>query len=149
MNVNQLSVEGVWSLLSFEKEGPQGVPVFPFGKNAKGMLTYTGDGYIFASLMDGDREKLGVNMEVLATPGFKNFGKRLNYAKATARSLSYAGRYAVQGSEIWHDVTVCSFPDWVGTRLLRKFYFEGETLILTFTDTLGVASKLAWRRASK
>lgn len=149
MNTNHhLSVLGAWTLFSFEKEGPGGSSVHPFGKIPQGMLIYTQDGYVFASLSDGDREKLGVPLEVLARPSFKSLGRQLKYAKAATRSISYAGRYAVQGSEIWHDVSVSSFPDWVGTRLLRNFSFEAEALILTFMDALGYTNKLVWQRAT-
>jgi len=148
MNTNTVSIEGAWSLARFEKEVPGGHPAQPFGQRPQGMLAYTPDGFVFASLAAGDRDKIGVPMESLSVPGFKSFGPRMKYAKATARSLSYAGRYRVEGAEIWHDVSVSSFPDWVGTRLVRQFCFDGDTLILTFKDSLGVTSKLVWQRAA-
>lgn len=88
--------------------------VRPFGGAAVGLLTYTDEGRMMASLMREDRDRLDTNSFAGANAQTR--------AGAAAGYISYAGSYEVVGDEVHHDVELSLFPDWVGdvqTRTIR------------------------------
>lgn len=119
----------------------------PFGGKATGLLTYTGDGRMNATLMRTDRPLLSAR-----TLGSATASER---ARAAGGYLNYAGTYRTEGSEVVHSVEVSLFPNWVGTEQRRLVEWEvnqtgGEDLILSASSQpkgrKTVLNRLRWRR---
>jgi hypothetical protein len=119
------------------------LPRRPFGDDAIGLLTYTADGRMWATLMKKDRPDLGTATLAAAPEAAR--------AEAAAGYLSYAGTYEVDGNDVVHRVEVSLLPDWVGDYQRRHYAFEGDELVLTTPVTITSEGKrakntLRWRR---
>lgn len=102
---------GTWRLVDWDVE-IGGRTVRPFGGSAVGLLTYTNDGRMMASLMKKDRDLLDTHSFAQA--------HALDRAAAAVGYISYAGSYFVEGNEVHHDVELSLFPDWVGVTQTRS-----------------------------
>jgi hypothetical protein len=140
---------GTWRLVYTEETMKDGsTRPFPgFGAHAKGFLMYQSDGYMCAVIMNPDRyerDDLPFATATHATPEEK---------LATARgTFTYAGRYEidVKRERIIHLPEVASKPEYVGSRQIRPYRFEGGRLILgdIETDDPAVARwKIVWEKA--
>lgn len=102
---------GSWKLIDWAVEMQGDRVVKPFRGRATGVLTYTDEGRMVASLMRTDREPIGTRSFAEA--------KALERASAAAGYLSYAGTYEIIGDEVHHHVDLSLFPDWVGGTQIR------------------------------
>ncbi len=102
---------GTWRLLDWSVE-IGGRTMRPFGGAAVGLLTYTSDGRMSASLMRKDRDLLDTHSLAQA--------EALDRAAAAVGYIAYAGSYHVDGDEVHHDVELSLFPDWVGVTQTRS-----------------------------
>jgi len=114
---------GAWRLerwsLEYEDERPA---EFPLGPDARGMLLYTPDGQVSATLM--------------------NTGQ-------PSASLAYAGRYDVRGGAVYHSIEISTAPTLVGVTTTRHIAREGDVLTLSgpdFRAGTGRGQKIVWRR---
>ena len=114
---------GAWGLASWSLEYEDGRPSeFPLGLAVRGMLLYTPDGRVSATLM--------------AT------GK-------AAASFAYAGRYNVRGDAVYHSIEVATDPTLVGVTTIRHIAREGDVLTLSgpdFRAGTGRSQKIVWQR---
>ncbi len=119
----------------------------PYGGKATGLLTYTGDGRMNATLMRTDRPSLSAT-----TLGSATASER---ARAAAGYLSYAGTFRIEANEVVHTVEVSLFPNWVAGEQRRLVEWEanpagGEDLILSASSQpkgrKPVMNRLRWRR---
>lgn len=107
---------GAWELVRWEIVHDGGARrTLPFGADARGLLLYTADGCISASIMAGER------------------------ARAFDGYFSYAGRYRVIAGEVRHEVTVALNPSRVGTLQARHARIVGRRLELTADELLADA----------
>jgi len=126
-NLNESEVRrrivGTWKLISAEDTLKDGTKRPFFGPRGQGFLMYSADGYMCAALMDPDR------------PKWKNLAKPTMEEKASAFDgfYSYCGRYEVDAGNncLIHLPEVSSGLDYVGTRQLRPYRFEGSRMILS------------------
>jgi len=102
---------GSWKLIDWTVEMEGDRVVKPFRGRATGVLTYTDEGRMVASLMKTDREPIGTRSFAEA--------KALERASAAAGYLSYAGTFEIIGDEVHHHVDLSLFPDWVGGTQIR------------------------------
>lgn len=102
---------GTWKLMDWTVELEGGRVIKPFRGNATGLLTYTDEGRMVASLMRTDREPIGTRSFAEA--------KALERASAAAGYLSYAGSFEILGDLVHHHVELSLFPDWVGGTQVR------------------------------
>ncbi|GMR02718.1 MAG: hypothetical protein BMS9Abin20_1064 [Acidimicrobiia bacterium] len=102
---------GTWRLVDWTVTMGNGRVIRPFGGKASGLITYTDEGRMVASLMKSGREAMG-------TRSF-NEATALERASAAAGYLTYAGRYEILGDQVHHHVELSLFPDWVGGTLVR------------------------------
>ena len=134
---------GTWRLVDWTAS-IDGVVTRPFGGSAEGLLTYTADRRMWATLQRRDRARLGTPTLAAATARQR--------AAAAAGFVSYAGRYTVNGdSVVVHHVEVSLFPDWVGDDQMRYVEWEDGDLVLSTppaTTSTGrvVVNRLRWRR---
>ncbi len=134
---------GSWQLVSWKIPGPDGVPHFPLGPDAKGLLVYAPDGYMFAALMAVGRPNF---------LGSDPLGGTADEAKNAMRGYhTYCGRYRLEETRVVHMVDMCLCPNLLGTKQIRYYRFEGDQLVLTTppltrAGVKGIA-ELIWQRA--
>jgi hypothetical protein len=144
---------GTWRLVEWTAQIGDDPPVRPFGGDPVGLLTYTSDRRMWATLMRRRRPALGVRTLAEAPAEGR--------AQAAAGYVGYAGTFEVDGEAGSHDVVihhveVSLFPDWVGgeqRRLVRWIANEagGHDLELSTPpeatrDGRMVVNRLRWRR---
>ena len=116
---------GAWGLESWSLEYEDGRPSeFPLGLAVRGMLLYTSDGRVSATLMGAGKP---------------------------AASFAYAGRYDVRGDAVYHSIEIATDPTLVGVTTTRHIAREGDVLTLSgpdFRAGTGRTQKIVWRRLS-
>jgi hypothetical protein len=115
---------------------------YPYGEDPQGLLLYTEDGCMSASLARKERPLLPADM---------NFRKLPDATKAAAFSsyLHYAGRYRVVDGDVIHYVTRSLNPNFPGTEQLRHAELDGQTLVLSGKDQVGDVTRfhsLVWHK---
>jgi len=109
----------IWSL-TYDDGRP---PEFPLGPDARGMILYTPDGQVSATLM---RTSGGIG------------------------SFAYAGRYEVRDSTVFHSIEVATDPSLVGVTSTRHIKLEGDRLTLSGPDFhagSGRTQTIVWSRS--
>ena len=134
-------IVGTWRLVSTEQTMKDGTtrPFPSSGPHGKGFLMYQRDGYMCADLVNPDRPKgadPSTEKKVAAEDG----------------TFAYCGRYEidVQQERIIHMPEVATDPEWVGSRQIRPYRFEGGRLILSDVERNDPAIKrwkIVWEKA--
>ena len=113
---------GGWRLESWSFVYADGRPAeHPLGAEARGIILYTADGHVSATLMRADRSE----------------------------SFAYAGRYQVRDGAVFHSIEVATNPSLVGLTSTRHIELAGDRLILSgpdFSAGTGRTQRIAWRR---
>ncbi|MFO7553393.1 MAG: lipocalin-like domain-containing protein [Haliea sp.] len=115
----------------------------PFGEDPRGLLLYSEDGWMSASICRHDRARL---------PEDESPRKMPDAVKASAYSsyFHYAGRYRVINGDVVHYVTQSLNPNFPGTEQLRHAELDGQTLVLSGKDEVRGVTRyhtLVWHRA--
>ena len=115
---------------------------YPYGEDPKGLLMYTDDGWMSASICRKERALLPDNV---------SFRKLPDEIKAAAFSsyFHYAGRYRVGEGDVIHYVTQSLNPNFPGTEQLRHAELDGQTLVLSGKDQVGDVARfhsLVWHK---
>ncbi len=116
----------------------------PFGEDPKGLLIYTEDDWMSASIGRSDRQTLPDDISFRKIPEEK-------LARAYLSYFHYAGRYHVVEGDVIHYVTQSLNPNFVGSEQLRHAELDGHTLVLSGQDTAGGVLRLhslVWHRLS-
>jgi hypothetical protein len=117
------AVVGTWKLVSVSATSASGVRNdAPYGPGPTGLLIYTREGRMSATISHAERRPLSVIDRTAAPPSER--------AEAFATFLAYAGRYTVVGDTVVHHVEVASVQNWVATDLVRSMALRGNQLIL-------------------
>lgn len=137
---------GTWRLAewAFLLEGDR--PRHPFGTDATGLLTYTADGHMSATLMRRGRALLGTRTLAGAPEAAR--------AEAAAGYVAYGGRFRVEGDEVVHTVEVSLLPDWIGQEQRRRLVLaEGRLTLTTPEETTSSGrrghNRLVWTRTDE
>ena len=145
MGISVKALVGSWSIDQWRLsvDGQWRAPYL--GEGATGLLVYSADGWMSAILMAANRPLLGPAGFVPADPD----AKRL----ASDGYVSYAGRYALEGDEIRHQVEFSLYPDWIGTTLRRRVSWANGRLTLTTPPVVSSTGKtiideLTWKKNS-
>lgn len=121
---------GAWELVTFDaRDVVTGEVHRPLGREPRGLLLYTDDGFMSAQLapQGADAELRGY--------------------------IAYSGPFHVDedASAVHHDVRMATMPDLLEQPQLRHVTFDDGRLILsaTMTDATGITTKstLTWQRA--
>jgi hypothetical protein len=135
---------GTWKLKSYETRTTANEVTYPFGRDAKGYIIMTPDGYWAVSLMSANRPQFSSG-DVLG-------GTTQEKASAAEGYISYAGRYDIQGKKIVVHPEVSLFPNWVRKDQERFFEVKGNTLELSTPLQLmrgkQQTAHLTWERVS-
>ncbi len=135
---------GTWKLKSFKVRTSTGEVGYPFGRDARGFLIMTFDGYWSVAVMSPDRPQFA-SEDILG-------GTTREKVSAAEGYVSYAGPYHVRGDRIVVGPEVSFFPNWVGKDQEPFFKITGNTLELS-TLPMPVrgsqqAAHLVWQRAT-
>jgi hypothetical protein len=121
------ALAGAWALVGSAVDGPDGGGQL-FGGGADGLLIYTPDGWMSATLSARGRPRLGQGLERAHRAGVD--------ARAAAfdGAMHYAGRWWTEGDEVVHEVRHALLPDLVGQTLRRRAQLEpGPRLRLSYS----------------
>jgi hypothetical protein len=132
--------DGSWELKEWTAELTSGELVFPYGPDAKGILTYDKFGNMAVQLMKNKRPKFLSEDPLNAQPE--------EVWEAYNGFIAYSGSYEVDNSakKVTHQIRLSSFPNWVGQNQIRYYEFIDDNLILS-TDLIGASKhKLIWEK---
>jgi hypothetical protein len=144
------SLSGTWKLKSFEvrtaSDSEKVAVGYPFGRDPKGYLVITPDGYFSVCLMVANRPAFASG-DILG-------GTTEEKVSAAEGYISYAGPYAiVDENKIQVQVEVSFFPNWVGGVQERFFEVRGSALELSTPPLLAQGrrqtARLMWELVSK
>jgi len=138
------TLTGSWLLRAWDIYGPgTGHQAQPFGPEPMGLLVYTPDGWMSATVCRPGRTPF--------PPG--SSPRRLDdatVADAFRSYFHYAGPYRVEADRVIHCVHYCLNPSMVGTEQVRTLALDGDRLTLRGEESVagGVRRhELVWRRA--
>ena len=115
---------------------------YPYGEDPQGLLLYTEDGWMSASICRANRATLPDDVS------FRALSEAVR-AEAFSSYFHYAGRYQVVDGDVIHYVTQSLNPNMRGTEQLRHAELDGQTLVLSGKDTVGATTRfhsLVWHR---
>lgn len=122
---------GGWELIrwgSYNKDDPEDV-MYPFGKDCKGTINYTPDGYMSAMLQASKVSSW--------TAGFMK-GTTEEYSDTCTKTLGYSGPFFIDQEEestakLIHHMNVSIPPNWIGQNQIRmaEMKEDGGELYLT------------------
>jgi hypothetical protein len=134
-------IAGVWKLKSYSRRfldtGEVRDDMLPHA-----YILYTPRGYMMSITVEADRKPPAGS--VLTDQECIRLFKSI--------SSAYAGTYTVEGNSVTHAVELSWNESWSGTRLVRHFSVEGDTLTIettprtSGTDNREFISKLTWQR---
>ena len=113
---------GSWNLISWRTVYVGGRTIFPMGKDAKGFLVYSNDGFMSASLFKVNRPHF-VSGEMLTADENEK-------VEAWDSYFSYSGKFILEGDMVHHYVLSSMYPNWVGDKQSRIAEIVDEKLIL-------------------
>jgi len=122
MNTNSLT--GTYTLISWENRHDSGDVTYPLGPEAKGVISYSDDGFVFVHIMANNRKK--------HSAGALFGGEPAEIVNSATTHVSYCGTYTVEGNEVIHYLTIASFPNWVSSEQRRTYEFKDGNLLLSF-----------------
>lgn len=140
--MSEQALIGTWRLVSFAVHDESGAVAYPFGRDAVGFITYTGDGHMAVQFGRADRGRLADGDWMGAMPA--------EIAAAARDYFAYCGTYEMRDGTVAHRVELSLMPNWIGMEQVRLAAFDGETLTLA-TPPLPVGGRsqiatLVWRR---
>ncbi|KAH8703389.1 Lipocalin-like domain-containing protein [Talaromyces proteolyticus] len=133
-------VQGTWQLLSYRAEPLNNDdPIYPFTKDAQGIVIYSSDGYMSAQLMAPRRVPFH-------TPD-RLCGTETELADAMRSYMAYSGKFEVYLDSdgrpcLLHTMQVSSFPNWIGDTQERSAHITEDILTLSPIQPVGLAGKL-------
>uniref|UniRef100_A0A7S2B9J3 Lipocalin-like domain-containing protein n=1 Tax=Florenciella parvula TaxID=236787 RepID=A0A7S2B9J3_9STRA len=139
-------IVGDWELHAFyiEKDGV-GPVMWPFGNEQPvGLLLYTAEGRMSGHMMRSEAD--GRSLAEPKTPE--------ETAAAFLSVVAYCGDFEVddEASTVIHHVKGASYPNWVGTDLVRSVEFSADgKMTLSTTDNCppGCTNKIVWKKAGQ
>jgi hypothetical protein len=142
--LDAVDIVGAWQLQSWLIHYQDGRdPGTPFGKQPSGLLVYSPDGWMSATVHRSKREPLPADRS-----------PRDLSPEAVARAywsyFHYAGPWRIQGDRVIHSVRHSLNPAMVGTEQIRQMELDGRRLTLIGIEAIKEGSRrheLVWRRS--
>ena len=146
MAKKDLSVIGMWELISCEAQGDDGTLTYPFGKDVAGLLMIDARGYFSAQLMDMKRPSFKITDPRGGTPG--------EVKKAFENYIGYYGTFDLDETNeviVFH-VRGAWLPNWIGSDQIRYYTLSGNRMTITTAPVLfngkNRVGKLIWERVN-
>jgi|GEM_PF-740834 len=115
------AIEGRWEIVSWRQAYDDGRVALPMGEHLTGFADYR-NGRVTIMLAQADRPHFATGGQWDASLAEK--------ARAYETGLFYAGRYAVDGDMVLHEIEIASYPNWVGSTQKRRMMLQGNRLQL-------------------
>lgn len=137
------SLAGTWNLVAWRRIAEDGAVSYPLGDEARGLLSYAGNGRMTVQIT-------GANRTALDTDDPLGGGEDAR-AGAYSTYLAYFGTYEVQGQSVVHQIESSLYPNWAGETQVRPYTVESGQLVLhtppmRLPDGTTVVNELAWMR---
>ncbi len=141
------SLIGTWKLVEWTFTVDDSRPTRPWGGDPAGLLMYTEDGRMSASLMSTGRPPAPTRTLSAAPIDIR--------AAAAAGYLSYTGSYSREGDDVLHHIELSLMPNWVGQTERRHIEWiatdDGHDLVLSTPPTRtdggrSAVNRLRWTR---
>lgn len=139
-------IVGGWRLADWRTEYSDGrAPTLPFGDHPEGLLVYSPDGWMNASICRANRP-------VMSSASLKHapVNERLD---AIDTFMNYGGPFSFPDADhVRHEVVIALYPNLIGTDQIRLMRFtDRNTLVLSAQDTLPGTDvqrthSLTWKR---
>ena len=143
--ISKEDLQGTWQLESWTiGYSDRDDFTYPYGEDPQGLLLYTNDGWMSASIARHERAPLPEGVS------FRKIPDELR-ADAFASYFHYAGRYRVVDGDVIHYVSQSLNPNFPGTEQVRHAELDGQTLVLSGKDQAGEVVRfhsLVWHRLS-
>ncbi len=139
---------GAWRLLSAEFHSSDGKVIYPWGKNATGILVYSDTGYVSAQIMNPDRLEFASCDNLKGTPAETKV--------AFDGYQAYFGTFELTEGEktVIHHITGNLFPNAIGIDLKRYYEISGDNRLILSTPPMTlngerVTGVLVWDRLTR
>ena len=131
------SLNGVWQLVSFEQNEPDGNVSYPYGEMPVGRLTFDAAGRMSVFVMKPGRFASVNSTSAITTATVDDL------RQIADGFIAYYGDFQVDDSTktITSKVTAATIPAWTGSEQKRAYELSGDTLAL-----ITPATKLTWMR---
>jgi hypothetical protein len=146
MAKEDLSVIGIWKLISIQTQADDGTLTYPFGKDVDGLAMIDARGYFSAQVMDMKRPSFKSADPRRGTPG--------EVKTAFENYIGYYGTFDLdetKGSIIFH-VRGAWLPNWVGNDQIRYYTLNGNRMSISTAPVLfdgkKAVGKLIWERVN-
>lgn len=138
----QQKIEGIWKLVSFLEQRPDGEWEHAMDDQAQGYISYWPNGRMQVLLGGGSRPRL--RGEWSQVPPEQK-------AECLDKLVAYSGSYTVEADRVLHHVDICWIPNWQGRDLVRLVSFPqaNQLLLATVPDTgarARPAQRVLWER---
>jgi hypothetical protein len=133
---------GRWKLKTIEVH--RGDQIILDTRPLVGCILYLKDGYMSVHLMVKERGVFASNYPLYGTPE--------EYVDAGKTYVGYCGTYAICDNTVIHTVQMSSFPNYVGTQLIREYNFNDDQLTLSvpprIVDGHPQTTHLVWEKVN-
>ena len=118
-------VIGRWRLIAVEAHDDAGSVSYIFGRHPNGQVTYDPAGNVYVLLFNPDRPQFA--------SGDRLRGTSQEIQSAFEGSVAYYARYTLDqaAGRVTHHVLGSTYPNWIGTDLVRYYKIDGQRLSLT------------------
>ena len=119
---------GAWLPDAWETTDPSGNKFCPLGRNARGVIIYTDNGYLSVNIINPDRIDdipAGLSLSAMATGECSFF--------------AYSGPYAVGDGTVEHHIDLCTVQERIGTVQKRLYSVSGNRLVIRSETALAAA----------
>ncbi len=150
MTVSHLSKSliGSWALAQWitdtrDNDGAVIKTHAPFGSDPIGLLIYSPDGFVSATVCRSDRQLLRPSL----SPRQQTHEAQ---AEAFKSFFHYAGRWKIEDGQVLHQVSLALNPNLVGTVQVRSPSFNGRNLTLEGIEPMANQSRrhvIQWTKA--
>ena len=124
---------GMWKLKSISRVDPQTKRTSePWGTHPKGYITYLASGRMMV-IFSHEKQTVPVGTEMTTA----------EWIARAREAVAYAGTYMIDGDKVIHYVEVSTIVAYIGTKQIRPFKIDGNTVSL-FSAVTG--QTLTWER---
>jgi hypothetical protein len=122
MSKEKKSIIGSWILKEFKLHQSETDKWEDWGANIVGLLIYSNDGYMSASIVKNSQTKFDPIKDV----------------------LFYSGKFELENKKIIHFVSVATNSERINKEMIREYTINDNELILSGTSDSGRKFKLVW-----